>query len=63
VVSDRKRNFIIAFGILWVITFVDVHFLSFFPLTIRDPLPLGMSAIVATLVGVLAGLIVLQKGT
>jgi len=62
-VSEKARNFIIAFGVLWVITFVDVHFLSFFPLTIREPMSLGMSAIVATLVGMLAGLISLQKGT
>ena len=59
--SERVRKTIIVFGALWVLTFVDVHFLSFFPLTIREPLSLGMSALVATLVGVLAGLIIVQK--
>ncbi len=62
-VSERKRNFIIAFAIFWVITFIDVHFLSFFPLTIREPLSYGMSAIVATLGGLLGGLITLRNGT
>jgi hypothetical protein len=57
VIRQRKRDFAVAFGIFWVVTFVDVHYLAFFPLTIREPLSLGMSAIAATLGGVLAGLI------
>jgi hypothetical protein len=60
--TQKTRNFIVAFFVIWVATFIDVHFLAFFPLTIREPLSVGMSAIVATLVGLLAGLHTLTRG-
>ena len=59
---QRMRNFVVAFVIFGAASFVDVHFLAFFPLTVRDPLSVGMSAIVATLGGLLAGLVTLRDG-
>jgi hypothetical protein len=53
--SPIVRRFFLFFAIFYVISFVDLHFLAFFPLTIRDPLSVGMSALVALLVGLCAG--------
>jgi hypothetical protein len=59
--TKKTRDFLVAFVVIWVVTFVDLHFLAFYPLTIRDPAPLGTSAIAATIVGLLAGLYRLNK--
>jgi hypothetical protein len=48
-------RFLAFFAGAFVVIFIDVHFLAFFPLTIRDPLSAGMSAIVALLGGLCAG--------
>jgi|1185.fasta_scaffold869562_1 hypothetical protein len=50
------RKFVLAFVICGAVCFIDVHFLAFYPLTIREPLSPGMSALVGLLGGLLAGL-------
>jgi hypothetical protein len=50
------RTFLVAFAIICPLIFIDLHFLAFFPLTIRDPVPSGRAAIIALLGGLCAGL-------
>jgi hypothetical protein len=58
---DRVRKFLAFFAVTFTLVFVDVHFLSFFPLTVRDPLSARMSTIVAMLGGLCAGAYVTIK--
>ncbi len=61
--SQAIQQFLAAFVIFFVIILVDVHFLAFFPLTIRDPLSIRMSIIVASLGGLCAGTYVVSRRT
>jgi hypothetical protein len=53
---SRLTAFLRFFAIFYAIIFVDIHFLAFFPLTIRDPIPLGRSAVIALFGALCAGL-------
>jgi hypothetical protein len=63
-VGDRYqiRDSLIAFTVFWVCTFVAVHFLTFFPLTILERPPLKVSLAIATFAGLCEALYALQKG-
>ena len=50
----KIRNLLFIFVIACSLIFVDLHFLSFFPLSTLGNLPVGQAAMVAILGGVLA---------
>jgi hypothetical protein len=53
--SRTIGKFFIFFGISFVVIFVDLHFFSFFPLTVRDPPSVPLSAAVALFGGLWGG--------
>jgi hypothetical protein len=58
---SAKTSFLLNFSIFFVIIFVDLRFLSFYPLTIRDPVPTGRALCIALLGGLCAGLYAFSK--
>lgn len=52
----RFGPFVLFFLIFFIVIFVDLRFLSFYPLTVRDPASTRQAAIVALLGGIAAGL-------
>jgi hypothetical protein len=54
--TAQVRRFFFFFVLFFVIGFVDLHFLAFYPFTIRDPEPSGRAAILALAIGSCAGL-------
>jgi hypothetical protein len=52
------RRFVFVFLVASVFIFVDLRFLAFFPLTIREPLSTRDAALVALLGGLCAGIYV-----
>jgi hypothetical protein len=53
---SRMRVFLLFFTPFSLLIFVDLHFLAFYPLTIRDPVPVGRAVIIALVGGSCAGL-------